>query len=390
MGGKKHITLRQRQVLEFIRRKVYRTGLSPTVREIAEYMGIRSPNGVVGHLDALEEKGYIFRLPGYSRSIVLVSQRSRNSCCNKVIGIVEDGGITAFSEVFTISGSFKKSDTFILYVKDDSLRDYDIEQGDFLVFEKMKKNTNDGEVLLQDKEGRLVLADFRKNILDKNNQLELRQEENSIFSARDIYGVFVMMFRMFSSEENKRYSDVLKKIPPAALSEILPRVLTEALPNKKGGTRMKRLRRVVVKSETEVFPETDTFVKTEVFPEAEISPKTENAPNVGMEVLSEPFSRVKARRPDVKKAPKTSLKESSEVSRKTSPEEVSKKAPKKVPKTPRKASSEASGGTPPEEVPKKAPKTSRKAASEVSRKTVSKKLSKMPSKNGSEVSREDA
>jgi SOS-response transcriptional repressor LexA len=38
-----------------------RHGRAPSVRELAVEMGVRSPNGVVVHLDALERKGWLTR-----------------------------------------------------------------------------------------------------------------------------------------------------------------------------------------------------------------------------------------------------------------------------------------------------------------------------------------
>ena len=64
------MTARQEQVLEFIRQN---SGLyGPTVREIALAFSIRSPNGVVCHLKALERKGLIKRTPHSSRGIEVV------------------------------------------------------------------------------------------------------------------------------------------------------------------------------------------------------------------------------------------------------------------------------------------------------------------------------
>ena len=64
------MTERQAQVLEFIRQN---SGLyGPTVREIALALSIRSPNGVVCHLKALEKKGLIRRTPHSSRGIEVV------------------------------------------------------------------------------------------------------------------------------------------------------------------------------------------------------------------------------------------------------------------------------------------------------------------------------
>ena len=50
------LTDRQREVYEFIRDLIRRRGYGPTVREIATQFDIRSPNGVVCHLKALERK----------------------------------------------------------------------------------------------------------------------------------------------------------------------------------------------------------------------------------------------------------------------------------------------------------------------------------------------
>ena len=66
----KPLTPRQAEVLEFIRANSHLYG--PTVREIATGMCIRSPNGVAGHLLALEKKGRIVRRPKISRGIEVV------------------------------------------------------------------------------------------------------------------------------------------------------------------------------------------------------------------------------------------------------------------------------------------------------------------------------
>lgn len=60
-SSKLPLTARQREALEYIRRCVRKRGYGPTVREIGDQMGIHSPNGVVGHLTALERKGFIQR-----------------------------------------------------------------------------------------------------------------------------------------------------------------------------------------------------------------------------------------------------------------------------------------------------------------------------------------
>ena len=50
------LTEKQKAVYEFIRDKIRNRGYGPTVREIGQHFEIRSPNGVMCHLKALERK----------------------------------------------------------------------------------------------------------------------------------------------------------------------------------------------------------------------------------------------------------------------------------------------------------------------------------------------
>lgn len=66
------LTDRQQQIYDIIKREIG-NGRPPTVRQIGAETGIRSPNGVMCHLNALEKKGYITRDARLSRGIGLVA-----------------------------------------------------------------------------------------------------------------------------------------------------------------------------------------------------------------------------------------------------------------------------------------------------------------------------
>jgi len=63
------LTQRQKMVLEFIQTTIDTDGYPPTLREIGNFMGIRSTNGVNDHLRALERKGYLTRKDMKSRTL---------------------------------------------------------------------------------------------------------------------------------------------------------------------------------------------------------------------------------------------------------------------------------------------------------------------------------
>src|SRR6187401_2218703 len=67
------LTSRQREVYDYIREKIRTRGYGPTVREIGTQFDIKSPNGVMYHLKALEKKGLINREPNMSRAIMLAT-----------------------------------------------------------------------------------------------------------------------------------------------------------------------------------------------------------------------------------------------------------------------------------------------------------------------------
>lgn len=65
------LTVRQAEVLVYLRDHIATRGYAPTLREIGRYLGIKSTNGVNDHLRALIRKGYITRPALISRAIVL-------------------------------------------------------------------------------------------------------------------------------------------------------------------------------------------------------------------------------------------------------------------------------------------------------------------------------
>jgi repressor LexA len=81
------LTQRQEMVLQYIQSSIVERGYPPTLREIGNFMGIRSTNGVNDHLRALERKGYLTREDMKSRALRPTGLDSRNN------GVTGPGGI---------------------------------------------------------------------------------------------------------------------------------------------------------------------------------------------------------------------------------------------------------------------------------------------------------
>lgn len=86
---------RQAELLEYLATFRLAQGRPPTVREMGEALGIRSPNGVVMHLKALERKGWIQRERKQARGIKLLCQPRVE---RRADGRIDVAGIWALTE----------------------------------------------------------------------------------------------------------------------------------------------------------------------------------------------------------------------------------------------------------------------------------------------------
>src|SRR5271166_5302608 len=84
------LTSRQREIYDFIKDKIESRGYGPTVREIGLAFEIRSPNGVMCHLKALEKKGLIQREGFSARAIRIVDHHPAGSSL-PLLGLVAAG-----------------------------------------------------------------------------------------------------------------------------------------------------------------------------------------------------------------------------------------------------------------------------------------------------------
>ena len=73
------LTDRQRAVLDYLVKFAIVRKRSPTVREIQRYFRYKSKTSAVSHLDALEEKGFIRRVPGEHHNIEVLAKWTSRS-----------------------------------------------------------------------------------------------------------------------------------------------------------------------------------------------------------------------------------------------------------------------------------------------------------------------
>ncbi len=138
------LTKKQKLVYEFIRDKIRNRGYGPTVREIGEHFEIRSPNGVMCHLKALEKKGLISREKNMSRAIRLSQEPVQEPVEERglpLYGMIAAGVLheaVEQDERIDFSDIFNKKNLFALKVNGDSMIEDAIADGDHVIVRKQR------------------------------------------------------------------------------------------------------------------------------------------------------------------------------------------------------------------------------------------------------------
>lgn len=147
---------RQRQIYDFISQYIQKNGFSPTLKEMAEAIGVSSLATVHEHLQALEKKGVIKKTDGQTRSIELVDRTfvtAGESVDLPILGLISIG--TPLEQPADKNARFKvspelisgKRRAYVLQVKDASMTDDQINPGDYLVIEETPEVEN-GQIIV--------------------------------------------------------------------------------------------------------------------------------------------------------------------------------------------------------------------------------------------------
>jgi repressor LexA len=195
------LTPRQREIYNFIRSKIQGRGYGPTVREIGLHFQIKSPNGVMCHLKALQKKGLIHREPNMSRAIQLLEDPvSAHQMGLKLVGRIAAGQpleAVEQHEELTFSDWTEPGDKFALRVTGDSMIEEHIADGDFVILRRQEQARDGQIVAVRDDDGEATLKRFFR---DKNRiRLEpANKTMKPIYRDRvNVLGVLVGVVRKY-------------------------------------------------------------------------------------------------------------------------------------------------------------------------------------------------
>jgi repressor LexA len=162
------LTAKQRELLLFIDGRLKESGISPSFDEMREALDLKSKSGVHRLISALEERGFIRRLPNRARALEVVKLPEVRSAtvtsirpaapmpANDTIDIPLHGRIAAGTPIEALQGTERfpvpaallgPGEHYALEVSGDSMVDDGILDGDFALIRKVD-TAHDGEIVV--------------------------------------------------------------------------------------------------------------------------------------------------------------------------------------------------------------------------------------------------
>ena len=200
------LTKRQEDALKYIKTYIVSHGYPPTVREIAEAIGVSSPATVQAHLDGLANKGYIKKGSNRNRTIELMVENEFLPQNENVVEVPLLGKITAGNpieaiqnpnEYFSLPAYLipKSKEVFTLLVSGESMINAGILDGDIVIVERKSTARNGEIVVAMTEENEVTLKTFYK----ENGHIRLQPENDTmepfIFDNVFILGKAIGLYR---------------------------------------------------------------------------------------------------------------------------------------------------------------------------------------------------
>ena len=140
--GCKILSPKRRAILEYIESFAQENGYAPSVREIGDAVGLRSPSTVHAHLRILEENGYLQKSKGKTRTLSLPGQPGYRNV--PVIGTVRAGQpiLAVEDAVGYVPFEGSGEGLFALNVRGDSMNAVGISENDEILVREQPEVEN--------------------------------------------------------------------------------------------------------------------------------------------------------------------------------------------------------------------------------------------------------
>ncbi|HSH25052.1 MAG TPA: transcriptional repressor LexA [Massilibacterium sp.] len=201
----KKLSQRQLDILNFIKQEVREKGYPPSVREIAEAVGLASSSTVHGHLERLQQKGLIRRDPTKPRAIEILDDKEFNTPKKETVNVPIVGKVTAGQPITAIENVqdfvplpqslVHNDDVFMLVVEGESMIEAGILDGDYVIVRKQPNAENGDIVVAMTEDDEATVKRFFKEKEFFRLQPENLTMEPIILKEVSILGKVIGLFR---------------------------------------------------------------------------------------------------------------------------------------------------------------------------------------------------
>ena len=168
-----NLTKAQSELYLWIKDYIQKFQHSPTIRQMMDAMGLRSPAPIQSRLKHLQDKGYITWQEGKARTMQLAKEVFEGV---PILGSIAAGGLieaTSYSDqTLNLTDTVEKKGVFALVVNGDSMIDAFIADGDMVLIEPLESiySLKNGDIVSAMVPG---LGTTLKYFFKKNNKVSL-------------------------------------------------------------------------------------------------------------------------------------------------------------------------------------------------------------------------
>ncbi len=200
------ISVKQKEILDYMKNQILNRGFPPSVREICEAVHLKSTSSVHSHLETLEKNGYIRRDPSKPRAIEIVDDNF-NIIRREIVNVPVIGTVTAGQPILAvenIDGYFPipvefmpNEQTFMLKVRGESMIKAGICDGDRILVQQQSHAEN-GDFVVAMLDDSVTVKTFYKEEDHYRLQPENDFMNPIIVEKVEILGKVIGLFRMFA------------------------------------------------------------------------------------------------------------------------------------------------------------------------------------------------
>ncbi len=199
------ISVKQQEILDYIKQEILNKGYPPAVREICEAVHLKSTSSVHSHLETLEKNGYIRRDPTKPRAIEIIDENF-NLARREVVNVPLIGNVAAGQPLLAVenienyfpipSELLPNAEIFMLHVQGESMINVGILDGDNILVQRQSTARN-GEMVVALVEDSATVKTFYKEDGHYRLQPENDTMEPIIVECCQILGKVIGVFRFF-------------------------------------------------------------------------------------------------------------------------------------------------------------------------------------------------